>query len=133
MITSLKNIVTIIGEYGWVKYDTNKKEVTEFELDRTYQGWVFKSKEAFNSGLELPCYIAELWNEEDDNDISFTTKQGLIDDVKEILELDSDFEYEIASGWLLNQLDWQSPITLLHECDEEDILAIKKIARSQRR
>ena len=71
------------------------------ELQRGFfrQGWVFKDWEAFRNHLDAPCYVPEL------HDVVYTRN--------DLIALCNGQE-EIAEE-LFDQLDWQSPSTLMDE------------------
>ena len=90
--------VKICERIGICKVD---KDGNIIELQREFfgQGWVFKDWEAFRNHPDAPCYVPEL------TDAVYTRN--------DLMALCNGQE-ELAEE-LFDQLDWQSPSTLMDE------------------
>ena len=83
------------------------------ELQREFfgQGWVFKDWEAFQNRPDAPCYVPELHN-------AVYTRNDLI--------ALCNGQEEMAEE-LFDQLDWQSPSTLMDEWERTGETGIREI------
>jgi hypothetical protein len=63
------------------------------------QGYIFKNEDAYDTGLDIPCYIPELSD-------AVYTRQSFLDMM--------DGQKELARN-LFERVDWQHPETLIEE------------------
>jgi hypothetical protein len=84
-----------VGQY------TPATDETEAVIDREFygQGYIFKDEEAYDTGLDIPCYIPELSD-------AVYTRQSFLDMM--------DGQEALARN-LFERVDWQHPETLLEE------------------
>jgi hypothetical protein len=94
-----------VGQYTPATYEA------EAIVERGFygQGYIFKDEEAYETGLDKPCYISELSN-------AVYTHQDFLDlmDGQETLARD-----------LFNRVDWQHLETLL-ECVWQDVCLLRR-------
>jgi hypothetical protein len=84
-----------------VGHYTPASNETEAIVEREFygQGYIFKDEEAYNTGLDKPCYIPELSD-------AVYTHQSFLDMM--------DGQEELAQD-LFERVDWQHPETLIEE------------------
>jgi tRNA(Ile)-lysidine synthase TilS/MesJ len=87
--------------YLKVGHYTPASNETEAIIEREFygQGYIFKDEEAYNTGLNIPCYIPELSD-------AVYTHQSFLDMM--------DGQESLARN-LFERVDWQHPETLLEE------------------
>lgn len=105
-----------------VEYDNG----TQYYPSETDNGFCYKYMPAFYSG-EGVCYIPECMFDDGvysihEDDVEIYTREILMDLMSEYLS-DCDVEtIENRTEYVLQELDWQSPETLMEEIDWEEVV-----------